>query len=105
MELQHTADLCAYSASVPPPREPRPRRLALPVGMPATLGYDAVGTSPEYGERIMSRLPRVGCVFADDEWWWWIVPSGSHIGVTWPTGTHYAVGARLVGPSWTPAGP
>jgi hypothetical protein len=85
-----------------PPHE-SPARLAIPPEFSAGLGYDAVGTSPEHGERIMDCLPRVGCVFADEERWWWIVPSGSHIGVTWPTSTSYAVGARLADPSWTRA--
>jgi hypothetical protein len=71
------------------------------MGMCAGLGYDAVGTSREHGERIMECLPRVGCVFAHDKRWWWIVPAGSHIGVTWPVGTRYAVGARLDDLSWT----
>nr|WP_168516927.1 hypothetical protein [Streptomyces sp. S1D4-11]QIZ01422.1 hypothetical protein HEP87_06565 [Streptomyces sp. S1D4-11] len=83
-----------------PPHE-SPARLAIPAELSADLGYDAVGTSPEHGHRIMDCLPRVGCVFADDERWWWIVPSGSHIGVTWPAATSYAVGARLADPSWT----
>ncbi|MER5539036.1 hypothetical protein [Streptomyces mirabilis] len=85
-----------------PPHE-SPARLVIPAELSAGLGYDAVGTSPEHGERIMDCLPRVGCVFADDERWWWIVPSGSHIGVTWPPSISYAVGARLADPSWTRA--
>ncbi|WP_343240157.1 hypothetical protein [Streptomyces sp. SID12488] len=67
-----------------------------------------MGTPGEHGQRIMDSLPRVGCVFADDQHWWWIVPSGSHLGVTWPTGTRYVVGAQLADPSWTrtpPASP
>ncbi|MFJ2398747.1 MULTISPECIES: hypothetical protein [unclassified Streptomyces] len=78
-------------------------RLAIPAELSPSLGYDAVGTSREHGERIMDCLPRVGCVFADEERWWWIVPSGSHIGVTWPSSTRYAIGARLAEPSWTRA--
>ncbi|MEW2400366.1 hypothetical protein [Streptomyces sp. NPDC046862] len=99
MELRHTRDLRARTPLVPPPRDPRPARLTLPAGLPAVLGYDAVGTSREHGERIMECLPRVGCVFAHDELWWWIVPADSHIGVTWPVGTLYAVGARVAEPS------
>ncbi|GAA3786295.1 hypothetical protein ACFS5L_38225 [Streptomyces phyllanthi] len=95
MELQHTPDLRAHELSAPCPRGPRPRRLLLPLGLSAGLGYDAVGTSREHGQRIMECLPRVGCVFADDERWWWIVPAGSDIGVTWPPGVTYAVGARM----------
>ncbi|MGW3649888.1 hypothetical protein [Streptomyces sp. NPDC000878] len=74
----------------------------------AALGCDAVGTPREHGQRIMDSLPRVGCVFADDQRWWWIVPSGSHVGVTWPPSTRYAIGAQLADPSWTrtrPASP
>ncbi|WP_393086797.1 hypothetical protein [Streptomyces sp. LN704] len=98
-------------AFVPEPRTQRPAapspehpsRLVIPAELSPSLGYDAVGTSREHGERIMDCLPRVGCVFADDERWWWIVPSGSHIGVTWPSSTRYAIGARLADPSWTRA--
>jgi hypothetical protein len=79
-----------------------PDRLPLPGELTASLGYDAVGTTREHGERIMKCLPRVGCVFADDLRWWWIVPAGSHIGVTWPPATSYAVEAR-VGPYGDPA--
>ena len=78
-----------------------PGRLVLPARMTAGLGCDAVGTPSEYGQRIMDSLPRVGCVFADDQRWWWIVPSGSHLGVVWPPSTRYAVGAQLADPSWT----
>ncbi|MGV9895104.1 hypothetical protein [Streptomyces tendae] len=60
-----------------------------------------MGTSASHGERILARLPRAGCVFADEGRWWWIVPSGSDIGVAWPAGTHYVVGD----PSWTRARP
>ncbi len=89
------------------PRE-RSGRLVLPARLVAGLGCDAVGTPREHGQRIMDSLPRVGCVFADDQRWWWIVPSGSHLGVTWPPSTRYAVGAQLADPSWTrtrPASP
>lgn len=92
---------CAH-LPVTPPGE-RPGRLMIPAELFPSLGYDAVGTSREHGERIMDCLPRVGCVFADDERWWWIVPSGSHIGVTWPSSARYAIGARLADPSWTRA--
>nr|WP_168533307.1 hypothetical protein [Streptomyces sp. RPA4-2]QIY67194.1 hypothetical protein HEP85_04215 [Streptomyces sp. RPA4-2] len=75
--------------------------MVIPAELSPSLGCDAVGTSREHGERIMDCLPRVGCVFADDERWWWIVPSGSHLGVTWPSSTRYVIGARLADPSWT----
>jgi hypothetical protein len=65
------------------------------------LGCDAVGTPREHGQRIMDSLPRAGCVFADDRYWWWIVPSGSHLGVSWPPSTRYVVGAQSADPSWT----
>ncbi|GGZ26523.1 hypothetical protein [Streptomyces poonensis] len=108
MDLPYTPDPRPY---VPPAAPTDPHVLALPAELPAQLGYDAVGTPREHGERILRCLPRVGCVFADDERWWWIVPSGSHIGVIWPAGVHYAVGARVdaagtdttcpLEPSWT----
>ncbi|GAA3655239.1 hypothetical protein GCM10022420_034990 [Streptomyces iranensis] len=70
-------------------------RLRLPDGLPARLGYDAVGMPTDIGRRVMKCLPRIGCVFADDQRWWWIVPSGSNIDVAWPLFTSYAVGARM----------
>ncbi|WP_329269577.1 hypothetical protein [Streptomyces sp. NBC_01451] len=102
--------------STKPPREHsgrsghagRPGHLVLPARLTARLGCDAVGTLPEHGQRIMDALPRVGCVFADEQRWWWIVPSGSDLGVTWPPGTRYVVGAQSADPSWTrtrPASP
>ncbi|WP_327698321.1 hypothetical protein [Streptomyces sp. NBC_00459] len=92
--------------SAKPPREHpghpgRPGHLALPARLTAGLGCDAVGTPGEHGQRIMDSLPRVGCVFADDQHWWWIVPSGSHLGVSWPPSVRYVVGAQLADPSWT----
>ncbi|GAA2586266.1 hypothetical protein GCM10010424_36570 [Streptomyces lienomycini] len=87
------------SGAVRPPRRrpPGPAPLPLPAGLRAGLGHDAVGIRAEHGERILARLPRAGCVFADEERWWWIVPAGSDVGLTWPPGVHYAVGD----PSWT----
>ncbi|MGP4049873.1 hypothetical protein [Streptomyces sp. 2A115] len=102
MERQHALDLRSRT-SVTLPHE-HPVRLVVPAQLRTGLGgpgYDAVGTSREHGERIMNCLPRVGCVFADDERWWWIVPSGSDIGVAWPSSTSYAVAAHLADPSWT----
>ncbi|MFH8441949.1 hypothetical protein ACH4D3_12045 [Streptomyces sp. NPDC018026] len=122
MDLQHTRDprpsaatvrdrSCSSGAAAQPPRRrrPGPAPLSLPAGLRAELGHDAVGTSASHGEHILARLPRAGCVFADEGRWWWIVPAGSDIGIAWPSGTHYAVGD----PSWTrprpdggrPAGP
>ncbi|RSN59801.1 hypothetical protein DMH12_09770 [Streptomyces sp. WAC 04229] len=90
MDLQHTRDPRPSTAPAP---------LSLPAGLRTGLGHDAVGTSPDHGERILARLPRAGCVFADQERWWWIVPSGSDIGVAWPPGALYVSGD----PSWTRA--
>ncbi|MBV7696478.1 hypothetical protein [Streptomyces sp. TRM70350] len=100
------------------PRPPRPAatlhptpvrhhhsRLPIPPQLSTSLGHDAVGTPGEYGESILGALPRVGCVFADDHYWWWIVPSGSHIGITWPPSTTYAIGAVMRDPSWTATRP
>lgn len=52
-------------------------RLALPPSMSATLGCDAVGVPARHGFRLMSHLPRTGCVFADADRWWWIVPAST----------------------------
>ncbi|MFD5573502.1 hypothetical protein [Streptomyces cadmiisoli] len=103
MLRQHCPDL-RPPRSAPSPCDRAPR-LLIPTRLSTSLGYDAVGTPGEYGPRIMDRLPRVGCVFADDRHWWWIVPAGSHEGVVWPSPTAYAVGARMADPSWTPARP
>jgi len=88
-----TADAGTRSRAQEP--APRKSRLVLPDGMPAGLGYDAVGTPLEYGERILACLPRAGCVFADSGHWWWIVPAGSDIDVDWPATAHYAVDAQV----------
>ncbi|MGW1540665.1 hypothetical protein ACWCPM_10535 [Streptomyces sp. NPDC002309] len=64
-----------------------------------------MGTSPAHGESILEALPRVGCVFTDDRHWWWVVPSGSHLGITWPPSTTYVIGARMGDPSWTASRP
>ncbi|MDQ0948889.1 hypothetical protein QFZ24_002812 [Streptomyces phaeochromogenes] len=112
MELQHAPEPRprTYGSRLRPSAtfpSGRSGRLVIPAQLRAGLGCDAVTTSREHGERIMNSLPRVGCVFADDfegeERWWWIVPSGSHIGVTWPPSTTYTVGAHLADPSWTRA--
>ncbi|MFD0318736.1 hypothetical protein [Streptomyces flavalbus] len=101
MDRTHSPDL-----SCPRPARPHTgRALRIPDQLPTSLGYDAVGTPREHGERILACLPRVGCVFADDQRWWWIVPAGSHLGVDWPPSVRYAVGARLSDPSWTPTRP
>lgn len=72
-----------------------PRRLALPDGMTVPLGCDAVGVPARFGSLLMPRLPRVGCVYADETHWWWIVPSDSDYALRWPAPAHYATGAIL----------
>ncbi|WSA98989.1 hypothetical protein OIE54_06785 [Streptomyces sp. NBC_01794] len=75
--------------------ECRMTRLVPPPALPATLGCDAVGVPARYGFRLLGRLPRNGCVFADSDWWWWIVPAGSDLELTWPLPSHYARGAYV----------
>ncbi|GEC05604.1 hypothetical protein SSP24_32590 [Streptomyces spinoverrucosus] len=87
-----------------PVRQDHPR-LPIPPHLATSLGHDAVGTPVEHGESILNALPRVGCVFGDDRHWWWIVPAGSHIGITWPPSTTYAIGAGMRDPSWTATRP
>ncbi|MEU0126884.1 hypothetical protein [Streptomyces sp. NPDC006289] len=70
-------------------------RLPLPPALSASLGYDAVGVPAQYGFRLMSHLPRAGCVFADADKWWWIVPSGSDLDLDWPEQASYATGAYV----------
>jgi hypothetical protein len=72
-----------------------PRRLAVPAGMTAPLGCDAVAVPARFGPLILPRLPRVGCVYADDTHWWWIVPSDSDHALEWPAPTQYATGALV----------
>ncbi|MFF1476473.1 hypothetical protein ACFVYD_02615 [Streptomyces sp. NPDC058301] len=68
--------------------------LALPSALPASAGCDAVAVPASYGFRILARLPRSGCVFADADRWWWVVPPGSDHDLTWPHPARYAPGAR-----------
>ncbi|MET7381885.1 hypothetical protein ABZT08_24215 [Streptomyces sp. NPDC005526] len=72
-----------------------PPRLAVPDGMTAPLGCDAVAVPARFGPLVMPRLPRVGCVYADEAHWWWIVPSDSDYALRWPAPAHYATGAVL----------
>ncbi|MEU6475786.1 hypothetical protein ABZ858_02640 [Streptomyces sp. NPDC047017] len=72
-----------------------PRRLSLPDGMTVPLGCDAVAVPARFGSELMPRLPRVGCVYADETHWWWIVPSDSDYALRWPAPAHYATGAIL----------
>ncbi|MEV7423514.1 hypothetical protein OG627_04725 [Streptomyces sp. NBC_01429] len=69
--------------------------LPLPPTLPAALGCDAVGVPAEHGFRLMARLPRTGCVFADADWWWWIVPAGSDLDLTWPSPARYITGTAV----------
>ncbi|GAB2963352.1 hypothetical protein GCM10023080_025140 [Streptomyces pseudoechinosporeus] len=73
------------------------RRLAVPEGMRAPLGCDAVAMPARFGPPLMSRLPRVGCVYADASQWWWLLPADSDVSLEWPSPTHYATGAVVPG--------
>ncbi|MDG9715232.1 hypothetical protein [Streptomyces sp. DH24] len=70
-----------------------PRRLIVPDDMTAPLGCDAVAIPARFGPLVMPRLPRVGCVYADETHWWWIVPSDSDYALEWPAPARYATGA------------
>lgn len=70
-------------------------RLAVPGAGATALGCDAVGVPERIGYDVMTRLPRVGCVFADGSRWWWIVPAGSDLGLRWPSAVDYAPGAAV----------
>lgn len=78
------------------------RRLTLPEGMTTPMGFDTVAVPAYLGPQVLSRLPRVGCVYADEEHWWWVVPSDSDYALTWPEPARYTPGAFLPG---TPAAP
>ncbi|MFE0176461.1 hypothetical protein ACFWZ2_29505 [Streptomyces sp. NPDC059002] len=73
--------------AAPPPS----LRLGLPEGMADPLGCDAVAVPAALGPQLMSRLPRVGCVYEDGPRWWWIVPADSDVAMEWPV--VYAAGA------------
>ncbi|MCA1217550.1 hypothetical protein [Streptomyces sp. 8L] len=70
-------------------------RLPLPETLPASLGCDAVGVPARHGFRLMARMPRTGCVFADTDWWWWIVPAGSDLELSWPAPARYVAGISV----------
>lgn len=70
-----------------------PHKLAVPEGMTVPLGCDAVGVPVPLGEQLVSRLPRVGCVYADATHWWWLVPADSDYALEWPAPAQYATGA------------
>ncbi|MFF8190376.1 hypothetical protein ACF05L_05685 [Streptomyces bobili] len=78
-----------------PSGDPRraPHRITVPEGMTAPLGCDAVAVPARLGPLIMPRLPRVGCVYADEAHWWWLVPSDSDYALDWPAPAQYATGA------------
>ncbi|MFF3611162.1 hypothetical protein [Streptomyces sp. NPDC002580] len=71
------------------------RRLPVPEGMRVPLGYDAVSVPAPFGPPLLSRLPRVGCVYADPTHWWWIVPADSDVALEWPAPAHYSTGAVM----------
>ncbi|MFI7411603.1 hypothetical protein ACIBU0_23335 [Streptomyces sp. NPDC049627] len=73
-----------------------PRRLPVPEGMTAPLGCDAVAVPARFGPLVLPRLPRVGCVYADEAHWWWIVPSDSDYALEWPASVRYATGAVVL---------
>lgn len=73
------------------------RRLALPRGMTAPMGCDAVSVPAALGPAVMARLPHVGCVYANAEHWWWVVPGDSDYALPWPAPARYAPGAALPG--------
>ncbi|MEU9736961.1 hypothetical protein [Streptomyces sp. NPDC048002] len=73
--------------------EDAPLRLAVPDGMTAPLGCDAVAVPAHLGSLILPRLPHVGCVYADESRWWWIVPADSDYALKWPEPARYATGA------------
>ncbi|MBQ1087680.1 hypothetical protein [Streptomyces sp. B93] len=81
-------------ASRVPARDPQ-LRLSLPDGMTAPLGCDAVAAPAHLGPLITPRLPRVGCVYADQSRWWWLVPSDSDYAMDWPAPAQYATGALV----------
>lgn len=68
-------------------------RLPVPEGMTAPLGCDAVAVPAVLGPELVSRLPRVGCVYADEAHWWWLVPADSDYALEWPAPAQYATGA------------
>ncbi|MFF2654476.1 hypothetical protein [Streptomyces sp. NPDC058045] len=72
-----------------------PARLAVPHGMKAPLGCDAVAVPAAFGRRMLDRLPRVGCVYGDGAHMWWLVPSDSDVAMEWPAPAHYTSGTLV----------
>ncbi|MFE2039575.1 hypothetical protein ACFXAZ_01380 [Streptomyces sp. NPDC059477] len=81
----------APGASVPG----APRKLSVPDGMTAPMGCDAVAVPADFGPLVIPRLPRVGCVYADEAHWWWLVPSDSDYALDWPAPAQYTAGALV----------
>ncbi|MEU9523125.1 hypothetical protein [Streptomyces sp. NPDC048224] len=79
-----------------------PLRLPVPDGMTAPLGCDAVAVPSLLAQQVLPRLPRVGCVYADETHWWWIVPSDSDYALDWPAPARYATGAVVPGAAGLP---
>ncbi|GAA0667299.1 hypothetical protein GCM10009535_53920 [Streptomyces thermocarboxydovorans] len=84
-------DLCAAG----PQPAGTPRRLPVPDGMTTPMGCDAVAVPARFGPLVLPRLPRVGCVYADEAHWWWLVPSDSDYAMEWPAPARYTTGAVL----------
>ncbi|MFD0314293.1 hypothetical protein [Streptomyces flavalbus] len=72
-----------------------PRRLSVPDGMTAPLGCDAVAVPARLGPLVTPRLPRLGCVYADEAHWWWLVPADSDYAMDWPAPAQYVTGALV----------
>ncbi|MFI0236801.1 hypothetical protein [Streptomyces sp. NPDC016845] len=67
-------------------------RLSVPDGMTVPLGCDAVAVPEACGRAMTRRLPRMGCVYADEAHWWWLVPSDSDVALEWPAPARYTAG-------------
>ncbi|MFD5806129.1 hypothetical protein ACGF3J_27960 [Streptomyces sp. NPDC048171] len=79
-----------------------PLRLPVPDGMTVPLGCDAVAVPNDLAQQVLPRLPRVGCIYADETHWWWIVPSDSDYALEWPAPARYVTGAVLPDASGVP---
>ncbi|MFC9059169.1 hypothetical protein ACFTXB_14090 [Streptomyces sp. NPDC057074] len=79
-----------------------PLRLPVPDGMTVPLGCDAVAVPAYLAQQVLPRLPRVGCIYADETHWWWIVPSDSDYALEWPAPARYVTGAVVPGASDVP---
>ena len=79
-----------------------PLRLPVPEGMTVPLGCDAVAVPAGLAQQVLPRLPRVGCIYADETHWWWIVPSDSDYALEWPVPARYVTGAVVPDASVVP---